>query len=375
MIKEYVKLHFNGECFSSEYIGYKNKMLFKCSNGHDSFERTWNEIKNDGYWCPNCGYRIKEEMCRHIFEQINLFKFKKRRDVLQNNLELDGYCEELKLAFEYNGEQHYKEVRFFHQDNKTLEKQKKRDRKVKRKCNKLGITLIVIPYWKAKTKEQLEKFIIQELIKKRIEIKGEVNWNKFNGGKCELEELEKLIESKGFKLISEIYSGCKGYVEVFCGIKGHEGWFTTPDSLNQGAKCKFCMNRAVCEENCLANKNPKLAAEWHPIKNGNKTTHDFVPGSHKSAWWLCSICGWEWKSLIVNRNRGVGCPRCARNNQKKDFVSYEECKKIIQSLGIKTSTEFNKHKIERKKFRIPSSPWIIYKEKWINWKHFLGAKK
>ena len=45
-----------------------------------------------------------------------------------NGLELDGYCEELDIAFEYNGEQHYKYIPYFHNKGRTLEMQQLRDK-------------------------------------------------------------------------------------------------------------------------------------------------------------------------------------------------------------------------------------------------------
>ena len=63
---------------------------------------------------------VNEERCRAIFERLlnkkrdgERFKFKKVRPWLLINhetgfcLELDGYCEKLKFAFEYDGIQHH----------------------------------------------------------------------------------------------------------------------------------------------------------------------------------------------------------------------------------------------------------------------------
>jgi len=61
-------------------------------------------------------------------------------------LELDIYIPALKLAFEYNGIQHYEWIKFFHKTKKDFEYQQYKDR-VKKKLSRMnGITLIIIKY-------------------------------------------------------------------------------------------------------------------------------------------------------------------------------------------------------------------------------------
>lgn len=74
--------------------------------------------------------------------------------------------------------------------------------------------------------------------------------------------------------------------------------------------CPACANKVVTSKNCLAVKNLKLAAEWHPTKNGDLTPYDMVPGSGKKVWWLCKKCKYEWQATINNRSNRTGCPAC-----------------------------------------------------------------
>jgi hypothetical protein len=73
-------------------------------------------------------------------------------------LELDGYNQDLKIAFEYQGEYHYMEVPI-HQQSRTLEEIQQTDKLKKDLCQRHGVTLIQVPYWEKGSK----KFIVEGL--------------------------------------------------------------------------------------------------------------------------------------------------------------------------------------------------------------------
>lgn len=78
-----------------------------------------------------------------------------------------------------------------------------------------------------------------------------------------------------------------------------------------GIGCPICSGRKSNEKNCLAAKNPELAKEWHPTKNGKITPFDVTPGSNKKVWWKCSKCSNEWEAIINPRSKGEkSCKRC-----------------------------------------------------------------
>jgi len=93
-----------------------------------------------------------EKRCRQIFENIFKTDFPKvRPDFIVNDktgkkLELDGYNEKLKLAFEYQGQQHYNFSPYFHKSEEDFLKQNYRDKLKKEICEQQGITLIEIPF-------------------------------------------------------------------------------------------------------------------------------------------------------------------------------------------------------------------------------------
>lgn len=107
----------------------------------------------------------KEEMCREILERNLGMEFPTvRPDWLMNPetgkpLELDCYNSSIKLALEYDGEQHYKYVSLFHKSPDDLAKQVERDALKDRMCRQMGITLVRVPYWI--DEKELEGYILR----------------------------------------------------------------------------------------------------------------------------------------------------------------------------------------------------------------------
>jgi hypothetical protein len=96
-----------GECLSRDSGKSTVPLRWRCANNHE-FEMT-PEKARQGRWCPYCTQSWGEVICRFAFQSIFGKPFPKRRPswLLVPNmgarLELDGYCEDLKIAFEYNG--------------------------------------------------------------------------------------------------------------------------------------------------------------------------------------------------------------------------------------------------------------------------------
>jgi hypothetical protein len=56
--------------------------------------------------------------------------------------------------------------------------------------------------------------------------------------------------------------------------------------------------------------HPKIAAQWHPTKNGSLEPTQVSYGSGKKIWWICTKCGQEWQASPMTRSHGHGCPYC-----------------------------------------------------------------
>jgi len=69
-----------------------------------------------------------------------------KNNVTEKNLEIDLYNEELKLAIEVQGQQHYKYIPFFHKNYEAFRNQQYRDEVKKLLLEKNQIKLIEVPY-------------------------------------------------------------------------------------------------------------------------------------------------------------------------------------------------------------------------------------
>ena len=158
-----------GKCLSTEYKNDMSKIIWQCAENH-IWEATPNNIKR-GKWCPTCNSGIGERVCRLSFEKIFHTHFNKvRPNWLRNKsgfvLELDGYNEELKLAFEHQGTQHYS-LKANHRFVKPNLEQN--DKEKAEMCKAKGVTIIYIPEVFTDTKlNNLILFILTQLNKSNI---------------------------------------------------------------------------------------------------------------------------------------------------------------------------------------------------------------
>lgn len=94
-----------------------------------------------------------EECCRKIFEELfEGYKFPTCypnwliNPYTNHKLELDGYNEELGIAFEYNGKYHYVYPHEYSETKEVFNKRRQRDLIKYELCNLNNVYLIIIPY-------------------------------------------------------------------------------------------------------------------------------------------------------------------------------------------------------------------------------------
>ena len=156
--KEYKK---NNIILLTQYINGSTKNKLRCIECNHIWASMYITLrKNAG--CPECNSQggKQELLWKGKLEEFFGCEFIKVRCSGENNIplirfpktnypaELDGYNDELKIAFEYQGIQHYEEGEKipFHTKETILETQKRDVYKVQR-CEELGIKLIIIPYY------------------------------------------------------------------------------------------------------------------------------------------------------------------------------------------------------------------------------------
>lgn len=148
-----------GKLLSIRYLGQNRKHIWSCVYNHKWLAK-WKDIKYDSTWCPTCSSFKKELECKAIFENIFNKLFIKQKIIPTKNgykLELDGYNKELKIAFEYNGYQHYTYPNYWHKTQERFIKLQQNDIIKKQWCIDNNIILIIIPYTENNLKQYIEK--------------------------------------------------------------------------------------------------------------------------------------------------------------------------------------------------------------------------
>jgi hypothetical protein len=297
-----------GELLSSEYKGVSKQHHWRCANGHSWKARPSDIIR--GGWCPNCKQGLGERITRAFFEQIFDREFVRLRPdwlVSQsgNRLELDGYCEELKLAFEHQGAQHFRWLQSFHQSEDDFKAQIARDEEKRTICRKLGIALIEIPEVPQLTSvPDLKNLIIAECDRANVVLPSDAKTKDIDlGPTYSLGPHQRLVDvasERGGELLSDNFKGYHRRHSWKCDA-GHT-WDATPSSIIYGGSwCPYCagtMKHTI-------ERAREIAAE-----RGGCCDSEEYENARSKLIWRCEH-GHEWHASLDSVSRGSWCPSCA----------------------------------------------------------------
>jgi len=301
-----------GLCLSTSYINNGTNLKWQCADGHE-WIATPSSIKM-GSWCPECGLRnVAENICREIFELIFSKKFPKIKPAWLvnddgNKMEFDGYNEELRLTFEYHGEQHYKYNAFFYRNNREKFTKRKIDDRTKHRLSKeRGISLVEIPF----TVDVLDlyKHIIMQCDKLGIHIpkhdKIEISEIQSTYRAKNLLDLRKIAQEHGGKLISKIYLGTHSNHVWECSM-GHE-WKATPHNIKRGRWCPKCATEI---RGNITRLDIEQMYELAKTRGGKCLSTNYINAGTKLKWQCAN--GHIWESTPNKIQQGRWCAKCSR---------------------------------------------------------------
>ena len=315
-----------GKCLSKKYINTRTKLKWKCAEGH-----IWKAVPyavKQGGWCPTCFFNYSEELCRTTFEQIFKKKFLKIRpkwllSSSGNIMELDGYCKKYNLAFEYQGEQHFKLTNFYF-DKDRLKKRIIDDKLKIKLCLKHDINLFIVKYTDDLLK--LPIFIKNKMKALRLDYKHfdfdkYINFNKIYAHKNNIQLMHDLALKNKVKCVSKKYINAHYKLTWQCS-EGHT-WKSAPYSVNQGYWCARCSGNQKYTINDLK----KIAKS----KNIKLLSKRYI-GAHSKLKWQC-IKGHTWLANIISINKIKNvCQRCA--GRKKTIEDMQKIAKTRKGVCL-----------------------------------------
>lgn len=155
-----------------DYINTHTKILCRCKIDGNKWYAYPANLLNKSAGCPMCTTSLGEYKLLLTLQKMNInyvhqYTIPDLKRV--NRLRFDAFCKDKNVAFEYNGEQHYRPVDFANKGEKWANEQfalvQERDAIKKAYCVKNNICLIIIPYWE---KDNMEQYISNKMKEKNI---------------------------------------------------------------------------------------------------------------------------------------------------------------------------------------------------------------
>ena len=314
-----------GECLTKSYKNQRQKLEFKCENGH-IFKKDAAAVKNTTQWCPVCTQHIGERFCNVAFETIFKVKFEKTwpewlRNSRNQPMELDGYNPSLQIAFEHQGEQHYSINTHWITTEEQLRLRKKDDQRKYYLARKNSVHLFRVPQVPQRiSPEKLIRYIVNKARKRGIEVPSgwealTIDYKKVYHGhaKERINICMSLALEKGGEFLSEEWKGEEYKYRWRCSAN-HE-WATKLRYIQRGNWCKYCSGMArhtieVFQKIAKENGGECLSREYISgkklLKFQCKEGHVFYSsGSNvKNHGRWCSKCSGK-KKLTINEMRDL----------------------------------------------------------------------
>ena len=324
-----------GKCLSKKYVNFNTKLKWECIEGHNWLSAP-SSIKR-GSWCPKCKSYFNEEICRLTFEELFRTPFNKTKpswliNSRSNRMELDGYSNKLKIAFEYNGAQHYKINRF--SKTKTELKQRIKDDIDKKSiCKKKKILLIVITYEDnlLDLPIKIKNILLKNNINiKKINFKKNIDFNKIYQHRAFINEMQEIAKGRGGKCLASKYDKSSTHYKWKC-KKGHIWENSFNNIKNKGQWCRVCATKKNSEAQRLTIKAMQILAK----KMEGECLSKKYTNVHSKIKWRCSK-GHIWKSLPLSVKKGHWCNICAQEIRvSKQRLTIEEMQQIAKKRGGK----------------------------------------
>lgn len=155
-----------------EYVNTHTPIKCQClRDGHIWFPYPAN-LLNKSAGCPKCNMSLHESTMLSVLDDLNIqyiSQYSIPECRYKQPLKFDAYNTEYDVAFEYNGEQHYRAIDFAGKGKEWAQEQlkinQKRDKIKSNYCKDHNISLIVIPYWE---KGDMKNYIVTQLRKENI---------------------------------------------------------------------------------------------------------------------------------------------------------------------------------------------------------------
>jgi len=263
-------------------------------------------VRHAGQWCPTCASGLGERFCRAMFERIFDAPFGKARpkwllNERKRRMELDGFNQQLGVAFEFQGPQHYTEIEHFHRKG-SLERRARDDATKRVLCKAHKVSLIEVPH--TVKYEDVQQYIHGQCLSLGVKVapKPPIDLAKLDFyPSFDLARLRDYAEARGGKCLTNYFPGVAVPVKWRC-AHGHEWRCSFHEISRRGGWCPDC---AVNSPLALADMQ-HLAHE----RGGECLSTEYGNISRRLRWRCASGHVWEATGNDV-RNSGSWCPYCA----------------------------------------------------------------